>query len=363
MAHSTAAAPRRRALPLALCLLASSAWAQEGALDIATYQGADRAQRLLAGAAKEGEVVLYSGVIVNQALRPLTAAFQKKYPSIKMTYWRGDSEDIAVKLGAEIRASNLVADVVEGTGIGEMVARAGMAQPSISPEIAAIPERLRDPAHLWSPTRMSYFSLAYNTRLAPGDSAPKTYEDLLDPRWRGKMAWPRAAASGAPLFITNLRMAWGEEKALAYLRQLAQQNIVNFGAGSARTLVDRVIAGEYPIALAIYAHHPLISAAKGAPVNSGLLAPVASAAGTAALAKGARHPNAAMLLIDFILSSEGQNILAAAEYFPVRADVEPLPQLAPIVPSRAGVAENFISPENIGAYADSSAKILNDLFR
>ncbi len=346
----------------ALCLLSPLARAQTAA-EMPTYQGADRAQKLLDGALKEGEVVLYSGVIVNQALRPLTAAFQKKYPAIKMTYWRGDSEDIAVKLGAEVRAGNPVADVVEGTGIGEMVARAGLAQPALSPEIAGVPERLRDPNHLWLPTRMSYFSAAYNTRLAPDDTAPKTYDDLLDPKWTGKMAWPRTAASGAPLFVTNLRMAWGEDKALTYLRKLATQRIVNFAAGSARTLVDRVIAGEYPIALAIYAHHPLISAAKGAPVNSRLLAPVASAAGTIALARGARHPSAAMLLVDFILSEEGQKILAAAEYFPARSDVEPLPQLAPIVPARAGVAENFISPDNIGAYTESSSKIIDDLFR
>ena len=346
-----------------LILLASPCLAQTAAIDPLTYAGADRAQRLLDGAAKEGEVVLYSGVIVNQALRPLTTAFQKKYPSIKMTYWRGDSEDIAVKLGAEIRAGNPVADVVEGTGIGEMVARAGMAQQAVSPEIAAIPEALRDPSHLWSPTRMSYFGLAYNTKLVPADAAPKKYEDLLDPKWAGKMAWPRAAASGAPLFVTNLRIAWGEDKALDYFRKLAAQKVVNFGAGSARTLVDRVIAGEYPIALAIYAHHPLISAAKGAPVNAGLLPPVASAAGTISVAKGARHPNAAMLLVDFILSAEGQKIMAEAEYFPARPDVAPLPQLAPIVPARAGVAENFISPDKIGAYTEASSKLIDDLFR
>ena len=88
------------------------------------------------------------------------------------------------------------------------------------------------------------------------------------------MAWPLLSAIGAPLFVTNLRLAWGDEKAKAYLQRLRAQNIVNFGAGNPRTLVDRVIAGEYPIALQIFAHHPLISAAKGAPVTTQLLAPV-----------------------------------------------------------------------------------------
>jgi ABC-type Fe3+ transport system substrate-binding protein len=210
---------------------------------------------------------------------------------------------------------------------------------------------------------MSYFSIAYNTKSVPAEKAPKTYEDLLDPQWKGKMAWPVDAASAAALFITNLRLAWGEDKAASYFKQLSAQDIINFGSGNARALVDRVIAGEYPIALAIFAHHPLISAGKGAPVAARLLSPVASAAGTLAVPKGVKHPYSAMLLIDFILSKEGQQILAEAEYLPVRLDVEPIPQIASIVPSRAGVAENFIRPENLNRYTESSIKIYQDLFR
>ena len=341
---------------------ATTASAQSGP-DVLTYKGPDREQRLIEGATREKEVVLYSAMIVNQALRPLTAAFQKKYPSIKMTYWRGDSEEIAAKVSAEMRASRLVADIVEGTGVGEILVQAGMAQPVWSPNLAAIPAERLDPRGLWMPTRMSYFGLAYNTRQVSAADAPKTYEALLDPKWRGKMAWPLTSASAAPLFVTNLRLAWGEDKALAYLKQLGQQKVVNFGSGNARTLVDRVVAGEYAIALQIFAHHPLISAGKGAPVAAQLLPPVASAAGTSTIPKGARHPNAAMLLMDFMLSNEGQTILAGAEYLPVRSDVEPLAQIAGIVPSKAGVSENFVSGEKLNTYTEGSAKIIEELFR
>lgn len=330
---------------------------------ILTYAGPDRTERLIEGAKKEGQLTYYSAMIVNQALRPLTAAFQKKYPFIKMSYWRGDSEDIETKLSAEMRANNPVADVVEGTGIGELAVRAGLAQPAWSPQLADIPEKMRDPRRLWVPTRMSYFSIAYNTRFVAASSVPRTYEDLLDEKWKGRMAWPLLSAIGAPLFVTNLRLAWGNDKAMAYFQRLRTQNIVNFGAGNPRTLVDRVIAGEYAIALQIFAHHPLISADKGAPVTSRLLPPVASAPGTLVIPKGSRHPHAALLLMDFLLSKEGQQILAAAEYLPVRTDVDPLARIAPIVPSRAGVEENFISPEKLNAYTESSAKIVEDLFR
>ena len=354
---------RAAAFLLAGCLLATAATAQTPDANILTYAGPDRTDRLIEGAKKEGELTYYSAMIVNQALRPLTAAFQAKYPFIKISYWRANSEEIETKISAEIRANNPVGDVIEGTGIGELAVRAGLAQPIVSPELGAIAERFRDPNRLWVPTRMSYFALAYNTRLIAAGTQPKTYDDLLDEKWRGKMAWPLLSAIGAPLFVTNLRLAWGDEKAKAYLQRLRAQNIVNFGAGNPRTLVDRVIAGEYPIALQIFAHHPLISAAKGAPVTTQLLAPVASSAGTLVIPKGSRHPYSAALLMDFLLSKEGQRILAAAEYLPVRQDVEPLAQIAPIVPSRAGIAENFISPEKLSAYTESSAKIVEDLFR
>jgi iron(III) transport system substrate-binding protein len=354
---------RATAVLLAGCLLATAATAQTPDANILTYAGPDRTDRLIEGAKKEGELTYYSAMIVNQALRPLTAAFQVKYPFIKISYWRADSEEIETKIGAEIRANNPVGDVIEGTGIGELAVHAGLAQPIVSPELGGVPERFRDSNRLWVPTRMSYFAMAYNTRLIAAGTQPKTYDDLLDEKWRGKMAWPLLSAIGAPLFVTNLRVAWGDEKAMAYLRRLRAQNIVNFGAGNPRTLVDRVVAGEYPIALQIFAHHPLISAAKGAPVTTQLLAPVASSAGTLVIPKGSRHPYSAALLMDFLLSKEGQRILAAAEYLPVRPDVEPLAQIAPILPSRAGVAENFISPEKLNAYTESSAKIVEDLFR
>jgi ABC-type Fe3+ transport system substrate-binding protein len=67
--------------------------------------------------------------------------------------------------------------------------------------------------------------------------------------------------------------------------------------------------------------------------------------------------------MDFLLSKEGQQILARAEYLPVRSDVDPLPQIAPIVPSKAGVKEHFVTPENLNSYTESSSKIVEELFR
>ncbi len=323
----------------------------------------DRDKAIIDGARKEGQVVLYSAAIVNQALRPLADAFMKKYPFVKLTFWRGDTEEIIDKLGAEERAHNVVADVAEGTGVGDLAVGAGLTQPYFTPVVAQLPERYRDPQNRWTYTRISYFGAAYNTRLVPPGTQPKSFDELLDPRWRGKLAWRVNTASGTPLFITAIRLARGEEKADAYFRKLAQQKMINFGSGSARTLVDRVIAGEFPIALNIFAHHPLISKAKGAPVDSQLFAPVPSTAGTMVIPKGVRHPYAAMLLVVFVLSKEGQQILADADYFPVRADVSPRTALASVIPQRAGVPELFVSPDDLNRYTESSQKIFEKLFQ
>jgi ABC-type Fe3+ transport system substrate-binding protein len=341
---------------------AGGAWAQSPD-GILLYSGPDREQRLIEGAKREGQVVIYAALIQNQAMRPLAEGFGRKYPFIRLTTWRADSEDIVQKAAAEVRANNVVADLVEGTGAGEEAVEANIAQPYYSPAVAGIPETYRNPTGLWAPTRLSYYGIAYNTKLVPPDRVPKSYADLLDPRLQGKMAWRIGSSTGTPLFLTNLRLAWGEEKARAYFDKLRDQKIVNFGAGSARTLVDRVIAGEYAIALNIFAHHPLISKGKGAPVNSQLMDPVATTAATMSVVKGLHHPHAAMLLADYILSKEGQGILARAEYFPVDPEVAPLPALAAVVPRTAGVAENFVGPDQLIKYTDSSEDIFQKLFR
>jgi iron(III) transport system substrate-binding protein len=349
---------------LVLCgVLALLGTARAQAQDILQSRAPDRTQAILDGARKEGQVILYSAAIVNQALRPLSDAFMRKYPFVKLSFWRGDTEEIIAKLSAEQRANNVTADVAEGTGVGDLAVEAGLTRPFFMPMDEAPPERYRDANGRWAYTRVSYFGAAFNTRLIPPDRAPKSYDDLLDPQWRGKLAWRVGTASGTPLFITTIRLARGEAVADDYLHKLARQKLINFGSGSARTLVDRVIAGEFPIALNIFAHHPLISKAKGAPVDSILMDPVPSTAGTMVITKGVRHPNAALLMADFIVSKEGQQILADAEYFPVRSDVMPKPELASVIPTRAGMPELFVDPDRLNQMTDSSQKIFEELFQ
>src|SRR5262249_42812130 len=145
-----------------------------------------------------------------------------------------------------------------------------------------------DPNGNYAATRYDYYGLAYNTKLVSADDVPKAYDELLDPKWKGKISWP-IAEQGSLEFIMHTLIFMGEGKGEAYLAKLSAQNLVAF-TGSARSLVDRVGQGEVPLAIQIYAHHPLISKAKGAPLDVQMMDPVPVDFSAIQLVKGAPHP-------------------------------------------------------------------------
>src|SRR5215469_1622539 len=280
---------------------AGQAAAQTAASDNpAMYRGSDREQRLLDGARKEGEVTVYSSMIVDQALRPIIDGFEAKYPFVKAKYVRDDPPQQLQKLMAESHAGHLVADVVESTGLEVPMRATDIDQPFWSPQIEAYPENLRDPSHYWAPTRVSYLGACYNTNLVKPADLPKSFQDFLDPKWKGKMVWS-GTTMGNLLFITGVREFMGEDKAYAYLQKLAQQNIATIPSAN-RVTVDRVMAGEYAMCLDAFLHHPIISARKGAPGAPLPLDPVLTVVSSVMLPKAPSHPYAAMLFVDYLLS-------------------------------------------------------------
>ena len=330
--------------------------------EIANLKGPDRAAILDKGARAEGALTVYSSLIVDQVLRPLIEAFNKQYPYLKIDFWRGEARPIIQKVLAEQRSGNPIGDVIETTSIDPPLIDADAIIPFYTPEIEALPVEYRDPKGYVAPTRCNYYGAAYNTKLVPPATAPKSYQDLLDPKWKGKIAWNDNTDSGAPLFLSNLMIAWGEAKAADYAKQLAKQKPINFD-GSARALVNRVIEGEYPISLNIQLQHPLISAGEGAPVSPLLMDPVAIMCSGMMLVKGATHPYAAMLFIDFMVGKGGQEVLRDHEYLTVNPKVPPLEKLQPIVPHTHGYKETFIRSAEMYKYNAKSETILSDYFQ
>ena len=185
-------------------------------------------------------------------------------------------------------------------------------------------------------------TLGYNTRAVKANELPKTYEDLLNPRWKGQMMWSTSRGSGAPQFIGNILMTMGQEPGKAYLRKLKAQNVAKSTA-SARQILDLVIAGEYPLAIQIFNHHAYISKAAGAPVDWQPLEPVTATNNSIGVAKNAPHPHAAMLFLDFVLSKKGQRVFQAANYLPAHPEVAALQ--ADLKPGIRFKKANYLSPE------------------
>jgi iron(III) transport system substrate-binding protein len=324
-----------------------------------TAHAATVSPELIAKAKQEGQVVYYTDLIVDQVVRPLVAAFEAKY-GIKVSFTRGDSQVNSVKLLNEYRANRVMADVFGLTSGMEVLIPAGAVRQFTSANSDELPPQYRDPDRYWVSSHVYVMSPGVNTSIVPAAQRPKTYDDLLAPYWTDKMVWKMNDLSGGPGFVGNVLTSMGDESGMAYLRKLSTQKIKRLNA-SARAILDQVIAGEYPMALQIFNHHAAISAEKGAPVNWVRLSPATVNPGLIGLPKNAPHPNAGLLFVEFMTSTEGQQIFQKANYLPARTEVPPLtPNL---IPERGGFAATVITPTLTAKSMQRWDAVVNDLFR
>jgi ABC-type Fe3+ transport system substrate-binding protein len=294
-------------------------------------------------ARKEGHVVWYSTLIVNQILRPMADAFQKKYPGIEMRYSRQTNSDVALKILNEARAHRLQADVFDGTNSLYPIMEAKLVAEYKPEAAAAYPADIKDSAGRWTAMNLFFLTTGYNTNQVPAADVPKTFADLLDPKWKGKIAWTNdPTPQGPPGFIYNILTVMGQDKGMDYLRRFAAQEPV-FIPASQRVVLDKVVAGEYPIGVMTFNHHAAISARDGAPVAWIRMEPLLETINLIALLKDAPHPNAARLLVEFILSEDGQKVLAENDYVPANPN-DPA-RVADLKPDSGHFTVNLISPD------------------
>ena len=315
---------------------------------------------LIEAAKREGQVSWYTTQIMNQFGRPAIDAFQKRY-GIKVNAIRGDSIELAVRMVNEAKAGRTQADVFDGTGNMTAMKRAGAAQKWQPQRAKLLPPEFSDPEGYWVASNIYVQTPAHNTELLPKGSEPHSWADLLAPKWKGKMAWvTHPTTSGAPGFVGLVLSELGEEKGRAYLGALAQQDIIGLG-GSARAAVDQAIAGEYPIVLQVFNHQPFISAERGAPIDWIAMNPSMAVLSVAGVSKQAPHPNAGKLLVDFLVSEEGQRLFRDAGYIPVDPNVPPRnPALRPDGKVFRGI---FFSPEAVDRSMPHWAEVYSEIFR
>ena len=306
--------------------------------------------RLIEGAKKEGEVIFYTTMTLDQS-KEVVDRFQKKYPFIKPTLFRTGGGPLLNKILNEARAGRHAWDVVAG--------RAEMYVPLMerkllasyrSPEAKAIDEDLVDKEGYWTAYYVVTYVLGWHTKLVKREDVPKTYEALIESRWKGQLSFDNEAYG----MLQGLMRAWGREKAIAYFRRIAAIDPAMMRGNSER--VALAAAGEYPL---IVAYNQTLErmVARRAPLDWLPLEPAVVSAFPIMIAAKAPNPNAARLYYDFSLSKEGQEMMRGMQRIPVRKDVEPHPPR--LFRGYKRVVEN---PEDYKDF-EGLVKTYNDIFK
>ena len=269
----------------------------------AMYDGSDRTQRLIEGARREGVVNVYSSM-VDKDLRRLTGEFEKKY-GIKVNVWRSGKNKVLQRVLTEAQAGRYEADVVHNPAPEmEALYREKLLQEVRSPVQQDLIAGAMPAHRMWAGPRIYIFIQAYNTTKVKREELPKTWADLLHPRWKGRLG---IEGKEQEWFYT-LVQEMGEEKGLAFFRKLVATNGLSVRMGNA-LLNNMVVAGEVPLALTLYSYLPEQSKKVGAPVDWFALSPTIAYTDGIGVTRNAQHPHAAVLFYDFMLS-DGQTLMA-----------------------------------------------------
>lgn len=309
----------RRRLPrvlIALTMAVVAALATAQAPPAVTDAGADRMQKLVDAARREGELTLYTSTPVDD-MKVMTDAFERKY-GVKTKVWRASSEKVLQRAVAEARAGRFDADVYDTNGPElEALVRERMLLPISSPALADLLPEAVFPHRAWVGARLVIFAFAYNTNLVKKSELPSSYEGFADPRWKGKLA---IEADDADWFATVSGLL-GEREAERLFRAIVANNGVSLRKGHT-LLANLVAAGEVPLALTVYNYKAEQLKSKGAPIDWFVLPPAIARVNGLAVSARAPHPNAAMLWFEFVLGVEGQRLLLTREFVPTNRRVE-----------------------------------------
>lgn len=293
--------------------------------------------RLIDGAKKESSLMWYTSTSIEDAKR-FFDPFNKKYPFIKTEFFNAGSARLFNRIVNEGRVGKVLFDVVAVRGLEtHQLVKAGFLQPYVSPESAVYPPGFKNPKGFWVDYFDAYNVIGYNTKLVSKDQAPKSWEDLLDPKWKANIALEEEMYS----WYGAMTQKWGREKAQKFMKALARQDIQ---LRSGHTLIAQLmVAGEFSVAM-VLAHRIEKMKEQGAPVEwVTTLDPITVSLHPIGIAAKAPHPNAAKLFIDFLLSREGQQIVLASERTPARPGIDTKMQsknlkLYPIAPE---LGENY----------------------
>ena len=271
-------------------------------------------------AKQEGSLVWYTSMNIPDSSK-LIAAFNKKYPFIQVNRFRLGGGQLLQKVLSEHRAGRDIFDVVSTSGFNfYVINKKGLLTKYVSPEAKYFAEDAKDPKGLWVTLYVNTVGIGYNTGLVPPGQRPKKWEDLLHPRWKGKIAIDDEEYS----WFDMVPQVMGKERGWGFLKALGNQQI-NFRDGHT-LLAQLTVAGEYPVFLC-YVHQVERFKSLGAPIDWARTPFVINILNPIGVSSQSTHPNASRVFIDFVLSKGNQEMLVKLGRIVVRKDVEtPVPK-------------------------------------
>jgi iron(III) transport system substrate-binding protein len=260
-------------------------------------------ERLVAGAQAEGELSFYTSLPVLTTSQ-ITDAFEAKY-GIEVTMYRAESTQLLQRAMNEARAGRHVVDVVESAAAEvEAMEREQLLRAVDLPVFEYMLEGAAVPGRAWVASRLTLFVVAYNTNLVRTEDVPYTFQDLLDPRWKGKIGIEGENSN----WLMEVSGALGRDETIALFREIAATNGMSARRGHT-LLVNLVASGEIPIGINAYHEHVDQARERGAPVDYVIMPPVIAMPLVAGVMREAPHPHAAILFMEFLLN-EGQQMIA-----------------------------------------------------
>ena len=346
----TTPAVRAGLAALACCLSLTAADVARAQSDplaaIDRLQGEARIAALVEGARREGSLMVYHST-QTEDLKPVFDAFTQKY-GVAVRDWRSSSENIVQRVVSETRAGRLEVDLIENNSPEmEALRRENLLRRMDSPHFADMRPGTLGSHRTYATSTMDVFVTAYNTEKVKREELPRTYEDLLDPRWKERLG---IEAEDQAWFGTLLG-SLGEDKGVKLFRDVVRTNGISVRKGHT-LLANLVASGEVPLALTVYNYKPAQLKAKGGQIDWIVLPPAIAQLHAVAVHAKAPHPHAAALLFDFFLN-EGQAILAARNFVPSSRKVRSAMEDVPI---------RFIDPAQAIDMQDPWLKLFQQIF-
>jgi iron(III) transport system substrate-binding protein len=267
---------------------------------------ADQLDKILYEGAKKEGALTYAGPFEESQMAKLLDGFMRKYPGINAKGLGGQQEDISNRVIAEARAGRSSFDIISvGTFLGEYREVGALAEIHDLVGNARYPAKFRGKDfYSWNLLSMI---IAYNTNLVKASDAPRSYADLLDPKWKGKFS----VDSSPDTWIFGMLNKWGYDKTFDYQKKMIQdqKSLIRKGHTNQTNLL---IAGAFPVSIELYSYKIADMKNKGAPVEMVIPKEFVSAeASGVGISSRAAHPYSALLFARFHIDPEGgQKILA-----------------------------------------------------